>query len=49
MLLSAYAWSTIGTIAGIAALVTFAAAALMALLTGAGVVHLRRTTHRAAA
>ncbi|CAN5664041.1 hypothetical protein BH10ACT1_BH10ACT1_17190 [soil metagenome] len=46
LLLSAYAWSTVGMIAGIAAWVVFAAAALMALLTGAGVVHLRRTTHR---
>ncbi len=46
LLLSAYAWSTIGLIASIAAWVTFGAAALMALLTGAGIVHLRRTTHR---
>lgn len=49
LLLSAYAWSTIGTIAGIASIVTFIAAASMALLTAAGVVHLRRTTHRAIA
>ncbi|QXC60772.1 hypothetical protein KSP35_21005 [Aquihabitans sp. G128] len=45
LLLSAYAWSTVGMIAGIAAWVAVAAAVLMALITGAGVVHLRRTTH----
>jgi len=49
LLLSAYAWSTVGTIAGIAAWVLLTGAALMAILTGAGVTHLRRTTHRAAA
>lgn len=42
LLLSSYAWSTIGTIANIAAWVVFAGAVLMAILTAAGVVHLRR-------
>ncbi len=46
LLLSAYAWSVVGMIAGIAAWVLFGGAALMAILTAAGVVHLRRTTHR---
>ncbi len=44
LLLSSYAWATIGTIAGIAAWVAFAGALLMAILTVAGVVHLRRMT-----
>jgi hypothetical protein len=44
LLLSSFAWSTIGRIAGIAALVAFAGAAVMAALTLAGVVHLKRTT-----
>jgi hypothetical protein len=44
LLLSSFAWSTIGGIAGIAALVAFAGAAVMAALTLAGVVHLKRTT-----
>lgn len=43
LLLSAYAWSTIGEIAGIAAVVAFVAAGLMLLLVIAGVVHLART------
>jgi hypothetical protein len=43
LLLSSYAWSTIGRIAAIAALVAFAGAAVMAALVVAGVVHLRRT------
>jgi len=43
LLLSSYAWSTIGTIAGIAAWVVFAGAALMAALSLLGIVHLRRT------
>lgn len=42
LLLSAYAWSTIGRIAGIAAWVAFAAAALMAVLVIAGIVHVAR-------
>ena len=43
LLLSAYAWSTVGTIAGIAAIGAFLAAAVMALLTILGIVHHRRT------
>ena len=41
-LLNAYAWSTMGRIAGIAAGVSFVGAAVMAVLTAAGIVHLRR-------
>jgi hypothetical protein len=44
LLLSSYAWSTIGRIAGIAAWVAFVGAAVMAALVVAGVVHMRRTT-----
>ena len=44
LLLSSYAWSVIAMIAGIAAWVVFAGAALLAGLTVAGLVHLRRTT-----
>ncbi|MFP5321253.1 MAG: hypothetical protein ACLGIC_05320 [Acidimicrobiia bacterium] len=44
-LLNAYAWSTMGRIAGIAATVAFAGAAVMALLSVAGVLHLRKVTH----
>ncbi|MDQ2677775.1 MAG: hypothetical protein M3Y51_03450 [Actinomycetota bacterium] len=44
LLLSSYAWATIGTIAGIAAWVALAGAVLMAILTVAGVIHLRRLT-----
>ena len=43
LLLSSYAWSTIGRIAAIAAWVAFAGAAIMAGLVAAGLVHLRRT------
>jgi len=43
LLLSSYAWSTMGRIAGIAAWVAFAGAAVMAALVVAGVVHMRRT------
>jgi hypothetical protein len=39
LLLSTYAWSTIGRIAGIAATVAFIAAGLMMVLVGMGVVH----------
>jgi hypothetical protein len=39
LLLSTYAWSTIGEIAGIAATVSFVAAALMAVLVVLGVIH----------
>jgi hypothetical protein len=44
-LLNAYAWSTMGRIAGIAATVAFVGAGLLALLSVAGVVHLRKVTH----
>lgn len=43
LLLSAYAWSTVGMIAGFAALGAFIAAAIMLVLVGLGVVHHRRT------
>jgi hypothetical protein len=43
LLLSAYAWSTVGRIAGIAATVAFAFAAVMVVLVVLGVVHHRRT------
>ena len=39
LLLSAYAWSTVGTIAGIAAIGAFIAAAAMAILVALGMVH----------
>ena len=42
LLLSTYAWSTIGRIAGIAAIVAFIAAVLMLLLVVAGLVHVTR-------
>ena len=45
LLLSAYAWATVGTIAGYAAIGAFVAAALMAVLVVMGVVHYRRMTH----
>lgn len=44
LLLSSYAWSTIGQIAGIAAWVAFAGALIMAVLVVAGIVHLKRRT-----
>lgn len=47
LLLSAYAWSTVGVIAAYAAWGAFAAAALMAALVVAGFVHLARQ-HRTA-
>jgi hypothetical protein len=43
LLLSAYAWSTVGMIAGIAAIGAFIAAAIMLVLVGLGMVHHRRT------
>ncbi|HEX6417974.1 MAG TPA: hypothetical protein VFZ77_05745 [Acidimicrobiales bacterium] len=43
LLLSTFAWSTIGRIAAIAAWVAFAAAAVMTALVVAGVVHVRRS------
>ena len=42
LLLSAYAWSTIGQIAGIAAIAAFAGAAVMLVFVILGMVHLRR-------
>ena len=42
LLLTAYAWSTVGMIAGIAAIGAFLAAAVMAVLVVMGIVHLRR-------
>lgn len=44
LLLSAYAWSTVGQIAGYAAIGAFVAAVAMAVLTVLGVRHLARTT-----
>ncbi len=44
LLLSSYAWSTIGLIAGIAAVVAFVASAVTLALVVMGIVHLRRTT-----
>ena len=43
LLLSAYAWSTVGTIAGIAAIGAFIAALIMAILVVLGVIHYRKT------
>jgi hypothetical protein len=43
LLLTSYAWATVGAIAGIAAVGAFVAAAVMAVLVVAGIVHLRRT------
>jgi hypothetical protein len=43
LLLNAYAFATIGAIAGIAAIVSFAAAGLLLVLAGLGYWHLRRT------
>ena len=47
-LLNTFAWDTVGRIAGYAALVAFAGTAVMALLVGFGLVHLRRAGHQAA-
>lgn len=47
LLLSAYAWSTVGTIAGIAAIGAYIAAALTAVLVGLGLNHYRKTPERA--
>ena len=44
LLLSSYAWATVGAIAGIAAYVAFAGAAVLLALVVAGVIHLRRMT-----
>lgn len=43
LLLNAYAFGTMGTLAGIAAIVSFVGAAVMLLLSGFGFVHARRT------
>ena len=43
LLLSAFAWSTVGTIAGIAAIAAFIAAIIMTFLVGIGLVHRART------
>jgi hypothetical protein len=43
LLLTSYAWATVGEIAGIAAWAAFAAAVVMAGLVIAGVVHMRRS------
>jgi len=42
LLLSSYAWATIGEIAGIAAIVAFVAAGVMLIAVVAGLVHLQR-------
>lgn len=47
LLLSTYAWSTIGSIAAIASYVAFAAAALMAILVVAGLIHMNKAKHPA--
>jgi hypothetical protein len=43
LLLSTYAWATLGRIAGIAAIVAFVAAGVMVVLVVAGLVHMRRS------
>lgn len=45
LLLSAYAWSTVGRIAGIAASGAFIAAVLVAILVGLGIRHLLSSKH----
>lgn len=45
LLLSAYAWATVGQIAGYAAIGAFIAAGLMAVLVAMGLVHYGRMTH----
>lgn len=44
-LLNAYAWSTMGEIAGIAAIAAFVTAGVMLVLSLAGVFHLRKAVH----
>ena len=44
LLLNAYAFATMGTIAGIAAIAAFIAAAIMLTLSGLGLAHARRTS-----
>lgn len=48
LLLSAYAWSTVGTIAGYAAFGAYVAAGLMTILVITGIVHYRRMTRHTA-
>jgi hypothetical protein len=43
LLLTAYAWATVGTIAGIASVAAFVAAAIMLILVAVGFVHHART------
>lgn len=43
LLLNAYAFRTMGVIAGIASIVAFASAAILLLLSGLGLYHARRT------
>jgi hypothetical protein len=45
LLLTSFAWATVGTVAGIAAWVAFAGAAVMIALVIAGIFHLVRTEH----
>ena len=47
LLLSAYAWSTVGTIAGIAAIAAFIGAAVMAVLVVLGLIHHLPTSRHA--
>jgi len=47
LLLTAFAWSTVGTIAGYAAIGAFVAAAVMAVLVALGFRHQRRLTRQA--
>ena len=49
LLLSAYAWSTVGRIAGIAAWVCFGAGVVMVVLVVFGIVHERRLGRKAVA
>ena len=44
LLLNAYAFATMGTIAGIAAIAAFIAAAVMLILSGLGLIHARRVS-----
>jgi hypothetical protein len=44
LLLNAYAFGTMGTIAGIAAIAAFVAGAVMLLLSGLGLMHARRVS-----
>ena len=46
LLLNAYAFGTMGMIAGIAAIAAFIAAAVMLVLSGLGLMHARRVSRR---